>query len=357
MRILFKNIPFAVLAALLLSTLGCATVPRSKTAVRKDAIPLKELCDYNRIPISWDSLSHILTFEYESREIVVMINSPLVIDGERTVRLSQPVKMENSIVLVPAEFKDKIFSRLVRTVEGRREPSRKKNLPPLRVKIKRRVVIDPGHGGRDPGAIGKSGTYEKDVVLDVAKRLEKILRKKGFEVIMTRSTDEFITLQKRTEIASSKRADIFVSVHANSSLARRAQGIEVFSLRPLSRSERNESQRQANQDRMFRSLKMKRDSHQAKNIVSDMLYVYKQAESDLLASTVARELSRTVSSKNRGIKHSRFYVLRNTLVPAVLVEVGFLSNLKEERMLKKKDHRQRIASGISRGVLEYIYER
>ena len=110
------------------------------------------------------------------------------------------------------------------------------------------VVIDPGHGGKDPGAIGRSGVQEKKIVLDISKRLKKILLNRGYKVKMTREKDEFISLQGRTEIASKSMADLFVSVHANSSPVRSVHGLEVYAAEYLDFKSRNEEQRKKNQN-------------------------------------------------------------------------------------------------------------
>jgi len=216
-----------------------------------------------------------------------------------------------------------------------------------------KVVIDAGHGGKDPGATGRTGLKEKIVVLDIARRLKKILENQGIEVVMTRSKDKFITLQQRTEIASSSKSDLFVSVHANSSPARSVYGIEIYTLKQLGFLEKNEEQRKENYRKMYGSLSMNKKDKELQSIVTDMMDTNKQAESLELASRVANKMVRILKTKNRGLKKSRFFVLRNTIVPAVLVEVGFLSNPKEEKLLKTKAYRQKVANGLARGILEY----
>ncbi len=215
------------------------------------------------------------------------------------------------------------------------------------------IVIDPGHGGKDPGARGITGLQEKDVVLDIAKRLKQILQDKGLKVMMTRETDDFISLQQRTEIVSQSKADLFVSIHANSSPAKNVSGVEVFSLKDLGYVEKNETQRKANCELMFETLAMKQGSKDLKIILEDMLYSHKQAQSLIVARNAAHGISQEVRAQNRGYKTSHFYVLRNTLIPAVLVEVGFLSHPREEKLLRTASYRQRIAEGLATGILEY----
>jgi len=214
-------------------------------------------------------------------------------------------------------------------------------------------LIDAGHGGKDPGAIGKTGLYEKKVVLDISKRLKKILEGKGIKVIMSRGADKFISLGKRTEIASSSHADVFISIHANAHPQRSIHGVEVYSLKKLGYLEKNEDQRKLNYKKMYGSLKMKQDDRDLQDIIVDIYDMNKQTESEKLGRILSLRLASILKTKNLGLKKSRFYVLRNTLIPAVLVEVGFLSNPREERFLKTKAYRQKVAVGIANGILEY----
>lgn len=221
----------------------------------------------------------------------------------------------------------------------------------------REIIIDAGHGGKDPGAIGRFGEQEKKIVLDISMRLKKILQNKGIKVKMTRARDEFISLQKRTEIASRSKADLFVSVHANSSPVRSVHGLEVYTAKYLGFKERNAEQRKTNQRLMFNHLSMKRGASGVEKIVSDMLYVHKQAKAETLAKQLAKKTAKRIKTKNRGKKESQFYVVKNTLIPAILIEVGFLSNPKESKLLQTSTYRQRVARGIAESILEYAHGR
>ena len=188
-------------------------------------------------------------------------------------------------------------------------------------------------------------------------RLKKILQNKGIKVKMTRARDEFISLQKRTEIASRSKADLFVSIHANSSPIRSVHGFEVYTAKYLGFKERNAQQRKINQRLMFSHLSMKRGASGVGKIVSDMLYVNKQAKAEILAKQLAKKTAKRIKTKNRGEKKSQFYVVKNTLIPAILIEVGFLSNPKESKLLQTSTYRQRVARGIAESILEYAHGR
>jgi len=286
----------------------------------------------------------VATLRYKGVKAEVLVGSDLVIVDKDRVTLSAPVRMVRSAVVVPPDFRSKVISRM------RQQATQKRGHGLTKV---REIIIDAGHGGKDPGAIGRSNVKEKKIVLDISKRLKKILQKRGIKVKMTRERDVFISLQKRTEIASRSKADLFVSVHANSSPSRSAHGLEVFTAKNLGRKDKKEGQRKTNHRLMYRNLSMKKSSSDVKKIVSDMLYTHKQAESKKLAEHITKKTTRVVKTKNRGAKNSRFYVLRNTLIPAVLVEVGFLTNPKESKLLQTGAYREKVARGIAESIQNY----
>lgn len=182
-----------------------------------------------------------------------------------------------------------------------------------------KVCIDPGHGGKDPGAIGKKGTKEKDVTLAVAKKLKYILEDgMKAQVILTRDSDKPAWVQKsiqedlkaRCDIANNNMVDIFISIHCNSSKRDTAQGVETY-------------------------------------------YYKYSAKGFLLAFEVQKSITQMLNLVNRGVKFADFYVLRKTKMPAILVECGFISNPKEEEMLKDENFQTHIAMAIANGVANY----
>ncbi len=217
-----------------------------------------------------------------------------------------------------------------------------------------RIVIDPGHGGRDPGAIGPSGLMEKDVVLKIAKGLRKRLEKRGYKVFLTRERDIYLPLEERTAIANTKRADLFVSIHANASRKRGARGIETYILNFASDEETMELAAREN------AISTKRLTDLQIILYSLMLNA-KVNESSRLAHHVQESLSNSLnhrksSHRDRGVKQAPFYVLMGARMPAILAEVSFISNKREERRLKSRKHLDRIASAIARGLNGYIEE-
>src|SRR3989338_1343485 len=321
-----------VVLSLALFASGCATAPGGRMTDSRKRIYLKDLCDRYSLPWQWDHISQTVDLKIESTSVRLLAGSSILLLGKEQIRLNAPVTIDQSSVMLPHDFKIKVMGRF----------------PKLR-----EVIIDAGHGGKDPGAIGVTGMQEKTVVLDVARRLKKLLEAAGVKVTMTRKDDTFISLQERTEIASRSKADLFVSIHANSSPARGVHGVEAYCLKDLGTLEKNEAQRQANHRLMFKNLSMKKGSLSLEDIVEDMLYTHKQSVSPALATKLADRVAQTAKANDRGDKQSRFFVLRNTLIPAVLVEIGFVTNPKEGRLLKTGDYRQKIAEGLANGILGY----
>ena len=326
---------------------GCATVATNPPVVSPSAIDLKSFCESNAVSSQWDHVNQIITLKKNNMIVNLLMGSDLVsVDGEKSL-LSAPIRVTKSVVFVPADLKDKVSICFLK-----KSPSCPKII--LQPKTVREVMVDPGHGGKDPGAMGKSGLREKDVVLDIAKRVRRILTEHNVKVRMTRTKDEFISLAERTEMASASKADLFVSIHVNSSPTKNVHGVEVYSSKDLDPIDKKEDQRLSNHRILFKHLKMVSSSPTLESIVSDMYYNQKQAESRTLSSRTAKKTSSLLHAENLGSKYARFYVLRNTLIPAILVEGGFLSNPKEERLLGTPEYRQKLAYGIARSILDYL---
>lgn len=217
----------------------------------------------------------------------------------------------------------------------------------------RRVVIDPGHGGKDPGAIGNRGTYEKTIVLDVCLRLKKLFdSQKDLEAILTRESDIFVPVENRTIIADSKQADIFISIHANSFPNKKRSGVETFYLNFSSDPSvmAVAAQENATSTKSISSMK---------TIIEKIARYTKIDESKELGRTVQNNLVSALSKeyrdvKNLGTKGGPFWVLIGGEIPSVLIEISHLSNLSEEQRLNSSPYRQRIAQGIYNGIIEYI---
>lgn len=222
----------------------------------------------------------------------------------------------------------------------------------------RRIVIDPGHGGKDSGAIGKRGLMEKIVVLDIAKKLKAIIKKKtNYEVILTRESDIFIPLEERTMIANIKRADLFISIHANASRKRNARGIETyFQGVPRTEEERETAARENMSDA---DNEYTHDDNILEFILADMKNTYKINESGQLAGIIQYSLIKGMARqyhgiKNLGVKQALFYVLHKAKMPSILIETSFISNPEEEKRFRDSIYRDYIASCIYNGIETYI---
>ncbi len=322
---------------------GCATVPPVKVS---QGSSLDDLCKHYNIQWQFDSVTQVVFLTYKDHKAKAMVGSPVVLLGQTKITLNAPLRRRNSTIYVPEDFESKVIGSFgaVRLKVGYSVDSSS-------LKI-RTIVIDAGHGGKDPGAKGFGGVKEKEVTLDIAKRVKHLLQEAGLKVIMTRESDTYPTLEERSQIASKKEVDFFVSIHANSMPSRKTQGIEVYYVKTTNKRDLDEEQRQKNEKTFFRSLKtVPQNNLQA--IVSDMMYQNKVAESGKMAMRLVHNMSGDLNTPNRGARHCRYFVVRNTLQPAVLIETGFLTNKQEEKRLNSSEYRQKMAESIVRTIIAY----
>ncbi|MBU0681285.1 MAG: N-acetylmuramoyl-L-alanine amidase [Proteobacteria bacterium] len=213
------------------------------------------------------------------------------------------------------------------------------------------IVIDAGHGGKDPGAVGRGGVLEKDVVLKVALMTRDALRKKGYKVVLTRNNDTFLPLEERTAIANTENADLFLSIHANSAPNRRAKGLETYY---LSLATTNEEKQAAALENAVSSKQLS----ELQNILSDIMKNSKIDESRKFAGTVQSSMAlgmkkRYKNVKDLGVKKAPFFVLIGAQMPSVLAEIAFLSNKEEEKLLRSDSYLMALATEIANGVEMY----
>ncbi len=211
------------------------------------------------------------------------------------------------------------------------------------------IVIDPGHGGKDPGAIGKWGIKEKDITLSVSKKIADILRKEyGFKVILTRDDDRFVSLKERAEIAKRYNAKLFVSIHCNYSESENVFGPETYF---LSAARTDEERAVETLENSVIKYEVEQDDI-LKSIVSDILQNAYLRESQKLAFFIHKKISK--NNSDRGIKQAGFYVLRGVYAPSVLVELGFISNPDEAKRLKDEIYQSELAKYIAEGIKTYV---
>ncbi len=267
--------------------------------------------------------------------------------------VSVPAKSANRVAKTPTKGKSKTVDAFPDVREASPTASGDRSLiRALGLKIGK-IVIDPGHGGHDTGTIGPNGLEEKDLVLDVGRRLGKLLQGRlGADVVYTRKDDTFIPLETRTSIANQEQADLFVSIHANSSRDSDARGVETYYLNFTSSAEALDvaARENAASDKSI---------HELQDLVKKIALKEKIEESREFASNVQHALHSGLAAKSpgirdRGVKKAPFIVLIGANMPSILAEISFVSNPGDERRLRTADYRQRIAESLYRGISKYV---
>jgi len=217
-----------------------------------------------------------------------------------------------------------------------------------------RVVIDAGHGGHDQGTTGPHGLLEKDVVLDVALRVGKLVADRmGAEVIYTRSDDTFVPLEGRTELANEKKADLFLSIHANSSPVPRIAGVETFYLNLPDSRDKDAADVAARENASSQKSVFELQDLVKKITLNDKIEESREFAGRVQSSLYAFSVRNIPTSRNRGVKKAPFVVLIGAHMPSILAEIGFLSNPREEALLRRPEYRQKLAEAMFRGVQRY----
>ena len=217
------------------------------------------------------------------------------------------------------------------------------------------IVIDAGHGGKDPGCIGKGGTKEKTVVLSVAKKLKSKLDANGYKTFLTRSNDTFLKLAERSEFAEKKRADLFISLHANANPSRDMRGFSVYTLSEKASDE--EAQKLAESENAADKIDVNGFEQFSKDIRVALSSLQQRAVAELseeYANSCAKSMNRASIEQLKGpaVRHAPFAVLRST-VPGALIELGHLSNKKEENLLKSDAHQNKLVDAIAKSINSY----
>ena len=215
------------------------------------------------------------------------------------------------------------------------------------------IVLDAGHGGKDGGTVGKYGVKEKNITLDITKRIGRLVEKNThIKVVHTREEDIFIPLWKRTKIANENNGKLFISIHANASPNRNVRGFETYLLSPGKTSDAIEVASRENAVIQLEDQQQKKYSGE-NLIMATMVQSTHMKDSEEFAGIIQNELASGINSKNRGVKQAGFYVLIGASMPNVLIEVGFLSNPTEEKKLKKASYRQQIAEAVYSAIFKF----
>ena len=303
--------------------LKTARVGQYRSDVVRIVLDIENIRNYKIFPLS-DPFRIIIDVKGERKTEISRLESTIQAPRPEPVPVQEPVRVERD------------------NTGGRFKPA----------KI-RRIVVDPGHGGHDPGAMGADGLKEKDVVLSIGLKLARQLKEQmDLDVVMTRSTDVFIPLEERTAIANKVNADLFLSIHANASLNKSAAGIETYYLNL------------AKTDKAARVAARENNTSLEKvgllqTILFDLMANYKINDSARLAEDVQKSLHGKLEKKfggikNLGVKQGPFYVLVGATMPSILVETAFISNEREVVLLTDDDYQESAAAGILEGVRSYI---
>ncbi|MFH1771867.1 MAG: N-acetylmuramoyl-L-alanine amidase [Candidatus Omnitrophota bacterium] len=331
---------YLVFLALGILASGCASVSQHKTVpgiVTKEYIKVQDFCNKHGFQYNYDTLDDTVRIFSSDKEIRIILDSPFVYFNGNIFCLKDSPEYRKGVIVIPNEV-EKIISA----------PQEMIVKPSLAVK---KIVIDPGHGGKDPGAISRSGIYEKTINLFVSKYLEKELGKRGFTVILTRKTDIFLSLQERVDIAKKYNADLFLSVHANSNRSHEINGIEVYYLNPSGHESKKLSKANPGSKTNWAEIL----SEGTKSIFKDMCLTKNQTLSVELAHQIYYTF-KDLGFKIKPPKKAKYYVLKNAVVPSILLEIGYLSNKYEEKILRKSHYQKQIAEAVAMGVTS-LYNR
>ena len=232
--------------------------------------------------------------------------------------------------------------------------SHKKNTKDI--KSKPIIVLDPGHGGQDPGAIGYSGVYEKNITLAMGRELKALLDKKGkYKVYLTRNTDKFIPLRERVRIARRYKADLFVSIHADSAINRKAKGLSVYTLsETASDKEAAALAERENKADVVSGLNLVEHSKEVSDILINLAQRETMNRSSEFAGFMVQEMKKSVKLVADTHRFAGFAVLKAPDIPAVLLEMGFLSNRQEEKLLQQKNYRKKLAESTVKAIEKYF---
>ena len=333
---------------------------------RKDHLPVYQsedkeyfdIYDLERVfdgEVKIDPSSQSIGFTLLEKKCRFVIGTIWVKFGNRNYNLHNEVKILDDSFYIPKYFlnlcSSKFFPELV-MIDGNWMIV---NLASMEQYLIKRIVMDPGHGGKDPGAIGKIlKLKEKDIVLKIAKKIKKLLEKNlDVEVLLTREEDRFVSLGDRTDFANRQQADLFVSIHCNAAPNAKAHGTEVFYLSPAKTDEARAVEALENDVIRFEDTESIKRYTDLDFILYDMRQNEYSIESIDIAEICQKSLVKELYTKDKGVKHANFYVLRGAFMPAILVEVAFLSNKWEEKQLKSGYFQDSTAKAIYKSIKQF----
>jgi N-acetylmuramoyl-L-alanine amidase len=381
-----------IIICLSLSIFLSAAAPKDEST-GAETIPFLKVIEYFDYDYRFSSTTGMLTVEHADSRIVYILGSREVYAGEKVLFLEKELELKGGVIHAYSgavdmfvyyvmgrpyawEYDGELFavqqprsrenmhremgaSRAKGSAAVYAERTGRDELSSIEIGEIDAIVIDAGHGGKDPGGIGLDQLYEKDIVLDVALELKKDLRRRfrGKEILLTRRDDIFLSLEDRGSVANGidpVKNPIFISIHANVSFSTNSRGYETYflSLDAVGDDARDVASR----ENSVLHFEIEDSNDYIEEIINRLVDIEYRRESMLLAEYIQSGLEHRVDSKskNRGVKGAFFYVLKESKMPAVLVEIGFVTNEEEAVLLQQSDYQKRIARGISDGVEEFI---
>lgn len=288
-------------------------------------------------------------------QFIFLINSPFYTYKAQDYNMHYPLLRVDSKFFVPGLF---IREHLPMHFSSMKMVNKELQIPSPEDRSIKTIVLDPGHGGKDPGAVGKKGTQEKEVNLAVTLKLKKLIEQElDITVLLTRGDDRFVSLQDRTKFANDKRADLFISIHSNASKNRDSKGIETYYLSTAKTTEARAVEALENSVvEIYEGGKQASAKYDDLAIIlSDILQAEHLEGSNNLATHIQTNLIAGVKGYDRGVKQANFYVLRGAFMPSVLLELGFLSNPTEEALLANPEYQDRMARTIFEGIKRFKF--
>jgi N-acetylmuramoyl-L-alanine amidase len=284
-------------------------------------VPLASFAQAYGMVEVWDPKTKIATIQSHKSKLSFRAGSLYALVNGKILQMPAEAKMMNGRLLIPFQFGLQAMKALYSAPSIKYPQTPKWIPPPSRGSFS--ILLDAGHGGNDVGARGRRGLNEKYINLDIAKRVRDKLQAQGIKVHMTRSRDEFVTLWKRTSLARSHRPSLFISIHTNAARNPKVNGTEIF---------------------YFADANVKQNGSQ---------YKQNKSKSYQFARLVQTNMTRFAKNKSRGVKPARFFVLKNSTTPAVLIEVGFITNSWEESNLVNSTYRDKLAQAIAQSVRDF----
>jgi len=349
---------------------------------KPDYIPLSVVLKYMDLTFEYQPAAGILKILRNGEKVTLILETNEIYFGDKIEFLDKKIRFEQGKVMVPSEGIDIMIRHLMKRrlrwtykegifqIQGWEKEKKERSSIESRERLatqKRidfnihRIVIDAGHGGKDPGGIGYQGIKEKDLVLKVAEEVTKELKKKfrDKEIIMIRDSDVFLSLEERAELANNTSPGqnaIFISIHANVGLDKNTMGYESYylSFSPFG----EEAREVASKENSVLEFEVPETREYLKDILNRIVDIEYRRESMRLASYIQERLNNFLGnlSVNRGVKSAFFYVLKAVKMPAVLIEIGFLTNQKESLQMQDPEYQKKLARGIAEGVSDFIIE-